>query len=141
MENPGLKVFLVHLVTKDSEALQEKQVPRETKVLKDLEGFLESLGPKETRACREWMAEMGYLGCPEQRVSQGSLGLLVMQGYRGYQVYLEFLVQRVFLVKRVTREPQGSLDNWEIQANRVSRGLPERWDHAGPEGFRAVEEK
>ncbi|ELK25248.1 hypothetical protein MDA_GLEAN10018122 [Myotis davidii] len=66
MENLGREEFLVHLVIKDSEGLQEKQVPRETEGLKVLEEFLASLGPKETR------------------VNQGNLGLLVMQDCRGY---------------------------------------------------------
>lgn len=88
-----------------------------------------------------WMAVKGYLECPEQRVNQGSLGLLVMQDCRAYLVYLEFLVQRVLLVKRVTQVLQGSLVNWGIQANRVNRGLQERWDLEDLGGFLAVEGK
>ncbi|KAF7469569.1 Hypothetical predicted protein [Marmota monax] len=117
MENLGLRVCLVHLG------------------LKVLEEFPDSLDPKETRACQVWMAETGYLECQEQRVNQGNLDLLVMQDCRGYQVYLEFLVQRVLLVKRETQVLQGSLVNWEIQANRANRVLQERWDLEGPGAF------
>lgn len=141
MENLGLEAFLVHLVTKDSEVLQEKQVPKETEGLKVLEEFLASLGLKETRACQVWMAMMGYLEYPGQRVIQGNLGLLVMQDCRGFLVCLEFLVQRVLLVKRVTQVLQGSLVNWGIQANRANRGHQERWDREDHGGFLAVEEK
>lgn len=84
---------------------------------------------------------MGYLECPEQRVNQGNLGLLVMQDCRGYLACLEFLVQRVLLVKRETQVLQGNLANWGIQANRANRGHQERWDLEDPEGFLAVEEK
>lgn len=141
MESLGLEVFRVHQVIKDSEDLQEKQVPRETEGLKVLEEFLASLGPKETRACQVWMAATGYLECLEQRVTQGNLGLLVMQDCRGYLGCLEFLVQRVLLVKRVTQVLQGSLANWGIQVNRANRGQQERWDPEDPGGFLAVEEK
>lgn len=141
MENLGLKVSLVHLVIKDSEDLQEKQVPREIEDLKVLEEFLVSLGPKETRACQVWMAVMGYLECLEQRVNQGNLGLLVMQDCKGYLVYLGSLEQRVLLVKRVTQVLQGSLVNWGIQANRANRGLQEKWDPEDPEGFLVAEVK
>lgn len=140
MANLGLRVFLVHLVIKDSEDLQEKRVPKEKEGLKVLEEFLVFLGPKETRVCQVWMAVMGSLECLEQRVNQENLGLLVMQDCRGYQVYLEFLVQKVLLVKRVVQVLQGSLVRWEIQANRANRGLQERWDPEDPGGFLAVEE-
>lgn len=52
MESLGHRGFQVQLVTKDSRALQEKQVPRETGVLKVPEEFLDPLGQKETRACQ-----------------------------------------------------------------------------------------
>lgn len=141
MENLGLEVFLVHLVIKDSEDLQEKQVPRETEGLQVPEEFLASLGPKETRACQGWTAVTGSLECPGQRVNQGNLGLLVMQDCRGYLVCLEFLVRRVLRVKRVTQALQGNLASWGIQANRANRGRQERWDPEDPGGFRAAEEK
>lgn len=141
MENLGLEVFLVHLVIKDSEDLQEKQVPRETEGLQVLEEFLASLGPKETRACQVWMAMTGSLEYPEQRVNQGNPGLLGMQDCRGYLVCLELLVQRVLRVKRVTQALQGNPDNWGIQANRANRGRQERWDPEDPKGFQAAEEK
>lgn len=141
METQGLKVFLVHLVTKDSEDLQEKQVPREREGLKVLEEFLVPLGPKEIRACQVWMAVRGYLECLEQRVNQGNLDLLVMQDCRGYLGYPEFLVPRVLLVKRVTQALQGSLVSWGIQANRANRGRQERWDPEDPGGSLAVEVK
>lgn len=141
MENLGREEFLVHLVIKDSEGLQEKQVPRETEDLKVLEEFLASLGPKETRACQVWMAVTGSLECPEQRVNRGNLGLLVMQDCRGYLVCLEFLVQRVLREKRATQVLQGNLANWGIQANRANRGRQERWDPEDPGDFLAAEER
>lgn len=141
MENLGLEASLVHLVIKDSEDLQEKQVPREIEELKVLEEFLASLGPKEIQACQVWMAMTGYLEYLEQRVTQGNLDLLVMQDCRGFPVCLEFLGQRVLLVKRVTQVLPGSLVNWGIQANRANRGHQERLDHQDPGDILAVEEK
>lgn len=141
MGNLGLRAFLVHLVTKDSEGLQGKQVPRERGGLQVLEGFLASRGPKETRACPVWMAVTGFLGCRERRVSQGNLGLLVTWDCRGYLACLEFLVQRVLPVKRATQVLPGSLASWGIQANRANRGRQERWDPEDPEVFLAAEEK
>lgn len=88
-----------------------------------------------------WMAVMEYLECLEQRVNQGNLDLLVMRDYRDYRVYLDFLVQRVLPVKRVTQVLQESLVNWEIRANRANKGLQEKWDPEDPGGFLAVEEK
>lgn len=141
MENLGLRVFLVHLVIWDSEALRGKQVPREIGGIKVLEEFLASLGPKETRACRVWTAATGYLECPGQRVNQGNPGPLGIQDCRGYLVCLAFLGQRVLLAKRVTQVPQGSLVSWGIRANRATRGHQERWGREDPGGFLAVEEK
>lgn len=52
MESLDLRAFLVQLVIKDSEGLQEKQVLRETEALKVPGDFLDLLGQKETRACQ-----------------------------------------------------------------------------------------
>ncbi|EPY83577.1 hypothetical protein CB1_000550001, partial [Camelus ferus] len=45
----------IDMVTKDSEDLQEKQVPREREGLKVLEEFLVPLGPKEIRGYPEFL--------------------------------------------------------------------------------------
>lgn len=52
MESLDLRAFQVQLVIKDSEALQEKQVLRETEAFKVPEEFLDPQGQKETRACQ-----------------------------------------------------------------------------------------
>lgn len=47
-------------------------------------------------------------------------------------MYLGFLVQKAWLVKRVTQVLPGSLASWEVQENQASKGLQERWDLEDP---------
>ncbi|KAK7825704.1 hypothetical protein U0070_012949 [Myodes glareolus] len=68
MESPGRRGFQVQLVTKDSGALQEKQVPRETGVLKVPEEFLDPLGRKETRVYLGFLVRKAWLA---KRASKG----------------------------------------------------------------------
>lgn len=141
MGNPDPKVFLVHLGTKDNEALLEKQARKEREGLQVPEGSPAFLDPKEIRACPVWTGVTGSQGCLGQRVSRGNRGLLVTPGCRDYLGSLEFRVQRVLLVKRVTQALLANLGSWGIQASRASRGLQERWALEDPGVCPVTEER
>lgn len=139
MESLGLRAFQVQLAIRGSEDPQEKQVLRETEAFKVPEEFLDPRVQKETRACQVSMVATESPECPEQRVKQGSLDLPVTWDYRVYQVYLGFLVQKVWLAKRVTRVLRGSLVSWEVQENQANKDHQERLDLGDLGAFQAAE--